>query len=680
MNSRLEALKKLVSSHPEDPRSHFELGCAAQSCQELELAVECFTRVTELADTVAVGYFNLGNACFSLRRFEQAAVAFQRAFDLSPDRGTLNNLGNASAAMGAFQQAILHYQHALELPDDGTGDLVVLKNLGTALDADGDHLGAVTVLREAIQRPECTPNIVLLLGRLLAKINPQEALNLLSSRAAVVQGSPELLALQADCLAAQHILEPALKDLMQACDLAPDHPIVLTSLGKHYLLRGRHFEALVCLHRALSSEAYDPAVHSAWLHCQLHQDRVDLTRFREECERWDAKHQQQFGAQDEFTQPRITHEPAALAGNNSSSRNSRLRCGLMLGSGGLERYRVLLQPLFMHTRDLNYEIRCYVDVGDAELEPFGSSDDIQVEWIATRDLGDKRLAQRIRSDGVEVLVDLTGHTSSSRLGVFARRAAPLQISWAGWLATTGLKSIDYLIADGLTVPSADSPNFTEQVLRMPGCLMCCLPPALDESHGEFAPEAATDSLTFGSVCSPTQLSEKLLSTWCRLLRKLPRSRLRLADPLYKDASLSHEVLEKFRAREIDPQRVELVGSFNLRAFLNSIQVTLDPYPWNAAEIACQSLQEGTPVVALRGDRLSSRTTVSVLTAAGLGQWIAESSEQYSELAAHIVAEPLSRLRLQQQVAASELCRTEAWSLAFINALSSLSGPRSSGPM
>ncbi len=125
--------------------------------------------------------------------------------------------------MGAFHSNPPLSQ-ALELPDDGTGDLAVLKNLGTAWTPTANIRSAWPFCVRQPSTPHCPPNVVLLLGRLLAKINPKETLSLLSSRAAVVQDSPELLALQADCLATHNELEPALVDLMQACDLAPDHP------------------------------------------------------------------------------------------------------------------------------------------------------------------------------------------------------------------------------------------------------------------------------------------------------------------------------------------------------------------------------------------------------------------------------------------------------------------------
>ncbi len=669
MNSRLDDLRQNVSSHADDPRAHFELGCAAQMHGDLELALKCFVKVTELAETVAVGHFNLGNVYFTLKRWQLAVAAFQRAFQLSPDRSTLNNLGNAWAAMGDFGQAITQYELALTFPDDGTGRFRVLKNLGMARQADGDWLGATSAYQQAIEEPADTSAVFLQLARLLAQTDFEQAMLALASHPDLVQQSPELLTVRADCLTSQNAMAEALKCLSQASALAPEQPTVIAGFGRHYLRRGRHFEALVCLHRALSGGALTQRIHSAWLTSQLYQEPIDWLRFKHEAERWSEIERESTAGPETGA--------AAVAPRRDLDADAMLHLGIVGGSVAYHKLSVFLQPLIARAGAENYRLSLYVDGDPWKDDPndhmslSGSARATtqaspNVRWIDTRWLGDNRLSRRIQSDGVDVLIDLTGHADDGRLGVFARRSAPLQISWAGWLATTGMQAMDCVLGDETTILDSEQAGFTEGVLRLTSCMFCALPlKDVDALPTQSVRVSERGQAILGSVCSPTQLTDKLIGTWCKLLRQLPDARLLISDPAYRDGSLAVELAERFRAREVAVERIELVVADDMQAFLQSIDVLLDPFPWNRAEVTCQSLCLGTPVVTWLGDRLSSRTSASVLKAAGLSEWIAESPDAYWQLALRLVQDRIAPTELRSRIMTSSLCDADAWVRNFI---------------
>ncbi len=657
MNSRLDDLKRIVSSQADDPRAYFELGFAAQTQGEFELAIECFTKVTQLAESVAVGHFNLGNACFSLKQYAQAVTAYSRAFELSPDRSTLNNLGNSQAAMGDLSLAVATFERALSHPDDGIGNQIVLKNLGSAREALGDLAGAVDAFRQALSQRGNAAMVFQSLARLLTETDPAQALQLLQTRPAEIPQTPELLALQADCLLAQQAFQPALLCLMQACDLVPDHPRVMASLGVHHLHRGRHFESLVCLHRALASGLSMPAAHSTWLHCQLVQEPVDLAHFRQEAERWLTLANIASG-----TEPQVP-----TTRNDTVSSELSLHLGLLCGRDAFQRLNVFLRPLIEQSIYPHVTVTIYADCHESAGNTRAQSSTANVTWRYTRDLGDRRVKELIESDGVDVLIDLTGHVQGSRLGVMALRSAPVQIAWAGWLATSGVDQIDAIIADNQTVLADEAKYFTERVCWMQSGMFCCVPPGLIAEASDLE---ATESPVFGSVCSPIQLSDKLVSTWCNLLRQLPQARLVITDAAFGDASVREEILAKFQKGEVDARQVELSVADNITVFLKSVRLVLDPFPWNAAEIACQALQVGTPVIALRGNRFSSRTSASVLTCGGFDDWIADTPDNYCLLAMQQVRTTSSRRNWQAKVANSRLCDTPGWLKEFLSCVTS----------
>jgi predicted O-linked N-acetylglucosamine transferase (SPINDLY family) len=264
-------------------------------------------------------------------------------------------------------------------------------------------------------------------------------------------------------------------------------------------------------------------------------------------------------------------------------------------------------------------------------------------------------------------VDLAGHTASghaakSRLLVFARKPAPVQVTWLGYPNTTGLKAIDYRMVDEVTDPVEEADAFaSETLVRLPGGFLCYGGDDGAPAPGPV-PSLTTGTVTFGSFNSPPKLSPATLDAWAQVLTRLPEARLLLKGKPFADAATRALYHGRLAERGVGPERVELAPWLPEQAHLalyDRIDIALDPFPYNGTTTTCQALWMGVPVVALRGDRHASRVGASLLTQIGLPDLIADSIGAYVEIAVALAGDParLADLRhsLRLRMAASPLC-------------------------
>jgi len=258
-------------------------------------------------------------------------------------------------------------------------------------------------------------------------------------------------------------------------------------------------------------------------------------------------------------------------------------------------------------------------------------------WRNIAVLDDDRVEQMIRDDGIEILVDLSGHTDGNRLMVFARKPAPVQVTWIGYPGTTGLSVMDYRITDGRADPSEQSDaDHVEKLVRMEPCFLCYQPPE-EVPVSTTAPVRDIGHITFGSFNSLAKYSEPLIAMWARVLNSVPGSKLLLKPPLgADDAVVQGRVHEQFAAVGIRPERVVCMGMLNdLRdhlALYNRIDVALDTFPYNGTTTTCEALWMGVPVITLAGDRHASRVGASLLHTAGLPEYITETADEFVAVA------------------------------------------------
>ena len=282
-------------------------------------------------------------------------------------------------------------------------------------------------------------------------------------------------------------------------------------------------------------------------------------------------------------------------------------------------------------------------------------------WRETSGVTDAALAEQIRSDRIDILVDLIGHTGNNRLPLFARRPAPVQASYMAYLNTTGLSRIDYWITDALQNPPETQAYFSEQLWNLPRCFVCYTP-------ADYAPPVAETPLLaggapmFGCFNNGSKFSPRSIGTWASLLKAVPGSRLAFKGMQHADPSAMNRISGWFQEQGIEAARLVFLPPAPYGAYLaafSGIDVALDPFPYNGNTSTSDALWMGVPVVTLAGNNAISRSGVSLLNAVGHPEWIAQSEAEYVRIAAELVSDPqhLARLRrsLRGEMARSPLC-------------------------
>lgn len=296
------------------------------------------------------------------------------------------------------------------------------------------------------------------------------------------------------------------------------------------------------------------------------------------------------------------------------------------------------------------------------------------KWLQVHGLSDKALAQQIHDDAIHILVDLSGHTGFNRLPVFAWRPAPLQLTWLGYFGTTGLSSIDYLLADELTLPISMESGFTERIWRMPTTRLCFTAPHYDLPVGPL-PALRNGYITFGCFNDLAKINTSVISLWAQVMTLVPNSRLMLKSRHFAHSALVSETLNRFSYQGIDPNRIACHEYSSREDYLRAysqVDIALDPFPYPGGTTTAEALWMGIPVLTMTGTCFLARQGVGLLTNAGLVDWIADGPDDYIQKSAKhatdLVCLSQLRARLRKQVLESPIFNSRQFALDFEAAL------------
>ncbi|HXZ91789.1 MAG TPA: tetratricopeptide repeat protein [Burkholderiales bacterium] len=296
-------------------------------------------------------------------------------------------------------------------------------------------------------------------------------------------------------------------------------------------------------------------------------------------------------------------------------------------------------------------------------------------WTSSVGLSDEALAEKIREDRIDVLLDLSGHTALSRLPMFARKPAPIQVAWLGYLGTTGVAAMDYLIADPWTLLQSEEGYFIEKIWRLPETAFCFTVPR-EEVPVAALPASSKGHVTFGSFNNLNKIGDAVVSVWAQVLERTPNSRLFLKAKQLEEASVRQGIVGRFAAHGIDPSRLILKEYVSMRAEhladYNLVDIALDPFPHPGVTTSVEALWMGVPVLTLSGERFLSRQGIGLLMNAGLPEWIAANADEYVGKSAAFAADLdcLATLRsgLRQRVLNSPLFDAQRFARHFEAAL------------
>ncbi|MBI5942243.1 MAG: tetratricopeptide repeat protein [Caulobacterales bacterium] len=343
-------------------------------------------------------------------------------------------------------------------------------------------------------------------------------------------------------------------------------------------------------------------------------------------------------------------QPPPIHGND---RNPSRRLVLGYVSADFRRHSAAscFGPVLLRHDRAAFKVVCYSGTvaEDDWTQRFREAADL---WRPTAGLSDDELAARIRADGIDILIDLSAHSEGNRLLVFARKPAPIQVTGWGHGGGTGLPMIDYLFTDPVHIPAWARPLFAEKAYDLP-CNITFEPPGYAPAVADL-PARRQGFVTFGSLNRFVKITTELLDLWAGILAEVPGSRLLLKDAALEDPSLQAQLRDHFGGRGIGPERVLLRGFSDHEAHLaayNEVDIVLDPFPQNGGITTWEALWMGAPVVAIPGNKPSSRISASILQALGLGEWVAGDEAGYRELAVRRAADLNGLARFREGIRA-----------------------------
>ncbi|MCG7851794.1 MAG: tetratricopeptide repeat protein, partial [Methanosarcinaceae archaeon] len=347
----------------------------------------------------------------------------------------------------------------------------------------------------------------------------------------------------------------------------------------------------------------------------------------------------------------------------------RLRIGYVSPDFKFHSVAFFIEPILTEHNRESFEIFCYSDWPSPDQVTRRIQEHVE-HWRDIIGMPDKDVHDLIRKDEIDILVDLAGHASNIRMLLFARKPAPIQVSWIGYPATTGLPTVDYKIVDNYTDPLGMTEQFyTEKLLRMPHSFLCYLPER-DSPEVSPLPALSARNITFGSFNAFAKLSPDVFTLWTSILQATPNSRLIIKTQNLSDSMLRDQVIDKFRKKGIDQNRIELLSwALSTREHLKTydkVDIGLDTLPYNGTTTTCEAMWMGVPVVTLAGNTHVSRVGVSLLSNIGLQEFIAHTNKEYVDIAVNL-SNDLERLqslrkRLRDIMKESSLCDVKRFTL------------------
>ena len=578
-----EALcRRILQRQPREADAWHILGLIARDAGKNDMAIDHIGNAIALNPNAALFRLNFGSVLHKLGRFEEAAQYYLAAIALRPDYALAHHgLAQCLQTQGRLAEAIIEYQRVIALdPNNSTA----YHNLGTVLKAQGKLVEAVASFERALT---LKPDYI------LAHYNLGVTLQ------------------------ASGRLDEAIAHYEQAIAIAPAHAESHSNMAVALQAQGRMGEAIAHYELAIK---HKPDYHDAHSNMLLALNYAAGYTPQEIYSRhldWAEQHAKRF-------------YPIAPRYPNIPDPGRRLRVGYV--SPDYRRHAVahFIEPvLTCHNRD-RFDVFCYANVA----KPDEITNRLQQHTVHWRDIygkPDEEVEQLIQADGIDILVDLAGHSANARLQLFARKPAPVQVSWLGYLATTGLATMDYRVLDFHTAPPGlCDPYYTENIIRLPDTFVCYRSPSEAPAVGPL-PAMKAGFVTFGSFNNFAKVTPEVMHLWARVLRAVPDSRLLLKTDGLNDVSVKQRTMEIFAQQGVNPERLELLGrdaSFELHfSRYNQVDIGLDPFPCNGGTTSCDSMWMGAPVISLAGDSFISRMGVSMLTNVGLTGLIADTQDE-----------------------------------------------------
>jgi protein O-GlcNAc transferase len=582
----------------------YRQGHFAESATRLDRVLDESPRHVDALHLRGVIALKLGDGGRAIELIERAAAIHPSHAQM------LTNLGNAYRSIGDYPRAFASYERAIGVDPRF---FPAFLNLGAAHLDLCQHSEALRCFKRA---DELNPGDARIQHAVASALRPldrlDEALSWVDRASEPDPHFFEAVCERAAILCAQGDLKGGLEEYRRASQLRPEDPLVWANAGLALHQHGRSGDGMAFMAKAMELDSGNAYVRTPYLFalnfCESDRDKI----FREHRREGDLL---------------VSRTKRVALPARSRVAPERIRVGYV--SPDFRRHAVMqfFEPILAAHDHESFRIFCYSD-GRAQDEVTarlrGQADD----WRDTAGLSDDELSRLILEDEIDILVDLAGHTRDSRMTLFAMKPAPIQVSWFGYMNTTGLPTMDYRLTDDHLAPPGCERFYSEKLVRLPrsmGYRPEPLAPPIDS-----LPALRNGFVTFGSFNSIRKLSPEVIALWARLLHEVQGSRLRLI--VTAGEKYFPTVLEQFKDEGISGDRVSVIpwqSSWqDYLARFQEVDLALDPFPVPGGVTTAHSLWMGVPVITLEGQSEWSRISAAVLRYAGLSEFIVDTQDEY----------------------------------------------------
>lgn len=589
-------LEKTVRLDPAMIDAWYNLALAKLTIGDYEEAIALFKEVLRLQDNYQQSYYNIGYCLHLQKNYPEAIIYFDKSAALNPDfLPAWYNLGNALNLDGKHDLSNLAFDQLLErvteppsedrLVDNGIP--VELSNVYYNKSLNfinlGDFPAAIEWAKKSLQlRPDYADAIYNLANAYQKNLDSQSALDTYDQLIADYPDYAQAYINKAVLMSIRTDFDAARTLLKKADELCPNQPEVLNNL--------------------------------------LYIENLDPEQTPERLKKIIAKVGERYTAQAKNGQ--ITP--------SLSGKGDKIKLGYLSG----DFYKHVIMPYFFPVLENHNHKRFEISLYSNSYRHDETTDELKKRadhWHDIRSRSDHELAQKIADDGIDILIDLSGHTLGSRIRALAYKPAPVQLSWIGYGYTTALNEMDYFLADDLFVPKGTEDLYSEEIVRLPKVHHCFVP---QSELPDISPSPALEKgyVTFSSLSRPIRFNRAVIKAWAAILKTAPHARLVLDNPAFEDPALKELFFNRFVEAGVSPDCLTIRNSDPVWDAYLDIDIMLDPFPQNTGATIHEALLMGIPVLTLRGLTSLGCLGHCILANSGLEDWVATTPEQYIEMA------------------------------------------------
>ncbi len=616
---------KIVAVEPNHYRAHHGIGLGLHRAGRTDVAVDHIKRALAINPEYFEAYNNLGGIMRDIGNFQEALALYKHAEQLRPDSALIHyNIGNVSRDLDDSNSAITCYREAIRIDpaylDARLALALSYQKLGQNEEAEAEYqeimslnphhadalYGYATLLKDVDKPKEAYDHFRRLISIKPDMFDAYVALgNLLSDQVKFGKDWAQ---------------EEVLECYSRASELKPDNYEIHITIGNLLVARGEIDEALKQFRQALAIKPYDQIARSCILMSRQYHPSPTMEELYSEAILWP-----QFCAGD--VSRKTDHQ-------NRRDPERKIRIGYVSADLRMHPVGFFLLPALYHHNANRYEVHCYSNSKESDIftERLRSYAD---GWRNVVELKDNELHDLIVSDGIDILVDLSGHTGGNRLFVFTSKPAPVQVSWIGYFFTTGLKEIDYILMDETAVLPGEEQYFSEQVVRLPETRFCYEPLRVAPDVSPL-PAMKNGYITFGSFNNLAKVTPAVIRLWASILNSVPNSRIILKSLALGNDNVKERIGKQFSTEGISQDRLDLRGvspHVEMLAEYGDMDIALDPFPFNGGLTSCEALWMGVPVLTMLGTRPIARQSAGFLRTIGLEGFIASNEQECCDLAA-----------------------------------------------